>query len=374
MNESPFSGSIAAGADIGAFEMVLAIRTAQGHIEYCDIPLSDNDNVNMIFRRFRGKVLPSVGCGAWRLSETWSTNLGVLIEKHREPVCIWAAIEYNLSQVVSGSFSAYRYDLTRANCATLHAISSPFPSRVSIDGIKVDVSLEELNSSFPILLVNVKTGTSFYRLDSPSEFVRVGGSSIGLSTVGALSKSLAGCESLAACVALARKLVHPSEADLLVSDIYGGDCDSIGLPGNIIASCFGKANNARIPAPDMAKSLLDLICINTAQLTNLHASLHGCKQAVIVGSIGEVPELTECIQRVLAILSKGKDTLRAVYLEQSRYLGCLGALLRREKLVAGLSETFIDVPVSTATVADGFADETYTHLRVISLPIVHRPT
>jgi len=36
------------------------------------------------------------------------------------------------------------------------------------------------------------------------------------------------------------------KVDMLVKDIYGGDCTSLGLPGDLIASSFGKvaANGA----------------------------------------------------------------------------------------------------------------------------------
>ena len=360
------------GADIGAIDMVLAVRNALGGVEFLDLPLSDTERVNLNLMQLSGKVLPAVGCGAWRLSETLNASSGVLIERHREPVCIWTALEYILSREKPASVAAHHYALGPHEVSHANPISSPYLARTSIEASKIGVSLTELNASFPILLVNVKTGTSFYRVDSPADFVRVGGSSIGSSTINGLSKNLTGTSCLSASVTLAQKLEHPSEADLLVSDIYGGDCDSIGLAGNIIASCFGKANNGEVDSPDLAKSLLDLLCINTAQLTNLHASLNGCKTAVIVGSIGDSAELAECIQRVLWILNKNNEPLKAVFLQRSRYLGCLGALLRREELVAGLSEKFHDIPVNTATVADGVDDETYTHLRVTTPPTVPR--
>ena len=34
------------------------------------------------------------------------------------------------------------------------------------------------------------------------------------------------------------------KVDMLVKDIYGGDCTSLGLPGDLIASSFGKAAHA----------------------------------------------------------------------------------------------------------------------------------
>ena len=40
-------------------------------------------------------------------------------------------------------------------------------------------------------------------------------------------------------LALAEKGDH-RKVDMLVKDIYGGDCTGLGLPGDLIASSFGK--------------------------------------------------------------------------------------------------------------------------------------
>ena len=36
-----------------------------------------------------------------------------------------------------------------------------------------------------------------------------------------------------------------SNVDMLVRDIYGGDCDAIGLKGDVIAASFGKVSMQR---------------------------------------------------------------------------------------------------------------------------------
>jgi type II pantothenate kinase len=158
--------------------------------------------------------------------------------------------------------------------------------------------------------------------------------------------------------------------DLLVEDIYGGDCDSIGLPGSIIASSFGKAGSdstSEYPY-DMSKSLVDLAAINTAQLANLHAQLNGCKSAIIVGSIGgsnELLPISECIQRVLNIVNRSRREttgLEAIFLKQSKFLGCLGALLQRPQDTA----YDLSTPNDTATIRDFVNDETCTKLRIVS--------
>ena len=44
-------------------------------------------------------------------------------------------------------------------------------------------------------------------------------------------------------LALAEQGDH-RKVDMLVKDIYGGDCTSLGLPGDLIASSFGKTAQA----------------------------------------------------------------------------------------------------------------------------------
>lgn len=174
-----------------------------------------------------------------------------------------------------------------------------------------------------------------------------------------LGQALVGTGTMGGLVERAATIQGTSGADLLVEDIYGGDCASIGLPGHVVASCLGKAKSTAGESADLAKSLLGFFAINTAQLTNLHASMHGCRTALIVGAVDDVG-VAECMQRVLHILARGRRPLRAVFFRNARYLSCLGALLRREHLV----KQFGSRPRDTATVADGLDDETYTKLRL----------
>ena len=335
--------------------------------------MDEQSTYDDILSKLKSQVLPAVGSGAWRLSAQIHERCGVSLEKHREPICLWHAIKYILNQPNS-ELEAYRF-VHRNLEESLYPISAPFPSSALLSEIIMPVAYDYLTDSFPILLVNIKTGTSFYRIDSPTDFVRVGGSSIGASTVHALGKSLVGVSSVPELVKMAAPLDVPSRVDLLVEDIYGGDCSSIGLPGSIIASCFGKSTDKSSSDDvaknmcDISKSLIDFMCINTAQLANLHAQMNGCKRALIVGAIGsrDQVEVTECIQRVLNILAKSggqNEPLEAIFFNQAKYLGCLGALLRRESLALGLRGLAID----TATLIDGVNEETYTKLRVLTPP------
>ena len=357
------------GADIGALTVTIASRKGPGQaVKYIEFPLCDEQRLKSELGRFRGKVVPAVGSGAWRLASELKGECGILLEKHREPVCVWSAIRH-LFETSSDVLEAYRFRYSSQEDA-FYPISAPFRDDTTIFSLLKSVSYSDLCTSFPILLVNVKTGTSIYRVDSPTEFVRVGGASIGSSTVTGLGSALTNSSTVTSVLAQSREIkTDHCRTDLLVEDIYGGDCASIGLPGSIIASCFGKADDLS-PADaqsDLAKSLIDLICINTAQLTHLHAQLNHCSTAVIVGSVGGSTEhlvISECIQRVLNILNKSSQTpVNAVFLKQSKFLGCLGAMLIGENKAGSLE------PQDTATISDLVVDETYTKLRVATPPL-----
>ena len=86
------------------------------------------------------------------------------------------------------------------------------------------------------------------------------------------------------------------------------------------------------------------------------------RTAVIVGSLGDKMEISECIQRVLNIL---RSDVEAVFFQDSKFLGCLGAMLRREQILNGLVN-------DTVTMTDFVDDETYTKLRVATPPYNRR--
>ncbi len=368
---------VSCGADIGAYTVSLAVRrNTTDDIAFKEFPIDDSETVLRELSAFRGMVVPSVGSGAWRLAKDIEASTGAMIEKHREPVCIWSAIEFLLGSKSPHPNEAYKFVYDSVPSQARYPISACYPPLAAVESCRASVSLEELHGNFPLLLVNVKSGTSFYRIDSPTEFERVGGSSIGAATISGVGAAI-----LPDRDPITRAAMKCSSSiDLLVEDIYGGDCASIGLPGTVIASCLGKAGGRKEnPPEEVAKSLMDMVTMNTAQLTNLHARLHGCRMALVVGAIAETQEehmvLGECMQRVLNILGSNQPggPLTAIFFERRKFLGCLGALLRREQLLSRLANgsespsTVIarsSTPINTATMVDYVIDETCTKLRL----------
>jgi len=62
--------------------------------------------------------------------------------------------------------------------------------------------------------------------------------------------------------------------DMLVGDIYAGDCVNLGLPKDLIASSFGKAPHlspSEVSPADVARSLLFTIANDIGQIASLYA-------------------------------------------------------------------------------------------------------
>ena len=120
---------------------------------------------------------------------------------------------------------------------------------------------------YPYLLVNLRGGANFVRVDSKNEFHRIAGSTIGIHAIIGILRSLNIFED--PIDALTGALVgDSSNIDLSVGDIYGGGCDALGMPSDWIASSFGKitnTSNARktLNKNDIARSLLSMVTVNT---------------------------------------------------------------------------------------------------------------
>ncbi|KAF4688219.1 Pantothenate kinase 1 [Perkinsus olseni] len=232
------------------------------------------------------------------------------------------------------------------------------------------VNSERFQSIFPFLMVSMKSGTSFYRVDSPTSMYRVGGSPIGGATVMGMARHMlpAKCSRTPADILRCGKTCDFSPLDLLVSDIYGGDYPSIGLKGNTVASSFGKANNKEqrehVKSSEIARSLMNLMSMNTAQLAYLHASLYGIDNVVFVGYLLDTHllQVFSSIQSSFNFWTGGR--MKALYFRHAHYLGALGALLKRESTLATMTPGRELIPCDTVTLEQSLLDERLTNLNV----------
>lgn len=111
-------------------------------------------------------------------------------------------------------------------------------------------------------------------MDKEGNYSRLSGSIIGETTFGTLIRLLTGYENYMEALDEGMK-GDCSTVDMTVADIYGGNCDNLGLPGQLLASSMGKAQHLKadtqIEQRDIAKSIIVMFSINVALMSNLIA-------------------------------------------------------------------------------------------------------
>lgn len=88
---------------------------------------------------------------------------------------------------------------------------------------------------YPYIIVNIGSGVSILRVNSATEFNRIGGTSVGGGTFTGLCSLLAGVDSFEEAITLAER-GDSHRVDKLVKDIYGGGYSRFGLGGEVVAS------------------------------------------------------------------------------------------------------------------------------------------
>lgn len=101
--------------------------------------------------------------------------------------------------------------------------------------------MEEQPEVYPYLLVNIGSGVSMIKVSGPSQYQRIGGTSLGGGTLWGILSLLTGARTFDEMLAMSEKGDN-SSVDLLVGDIYGQGMgyEKIGLSERTIASSFGK--------------------------------------------------------------------------------------------------------------------------------------
>ncbi|CAH8575992.1 unnamed protein product [Schistosoma turkestanicum] len=247
------------------------------------------------------------GGGAYRYRELICSKLGVELDKEDEMDCLIRGCVFMLRNIPDELFY---YDK--------HAT----PAHVFVPNCLV--------STFPFLLVNVGSGVSFLKVESPTSYQRVGGTSIGGGTFWGLGTLLSGGKfTFDELLEMADSGDHRN-VDMLVRDIYGGAYETLGLSGDVIASSFGLA--ARHPEQprvlgDMVKALLITVSNNIGQLACLYAKQHSLTRIIFGGYFIRGHGLTmEVITYAVQFWSGGE--YKALFLRHEGYLGAVGAFLK----------------------------------------------
>jgi len=124
-------------------------------------------------------------------------------------------------------------------------LHGPVNTKINLVG-KIDNQLKPMQHFFslgkqiyPYLLVNLRSGASFIRVDAPGQYTRVTGTSIGVSLAWGISRYLnLFRDPTDLCTAALKG--DSSNIDMSVGEIYGGGYKGLGMPGNMIASSFGR--------------------------------------------------------------------------------------------------------------------------------------
>lgn len=93
------------------------------------------------------------------------------------------------------------------------------------------------------MLVTVGSGVSVMKVNSPTDFERVGGTALGGGSFWGLCKLLTNIGDFDDLMEII-KGGDPTKTDLLVGDIYGGNYDAIGLNATTTASLFVPSDSS----------------------------------------------------------------------------------------------------------------------------------
>ncbi|XP_055593171.1 pantothenate kinase 3 isoform X2 [Uranotaenia lowii] len=188
----------------------------------------------------------------------------------------------------------------------------------------------DFSQPYPFILVNVGSGVSVLSVRGSEDYKRISGTSLGGGTFLGLCCLLTGCNSFEEAIQLATKGDH-KRVDKLVKDIYGGDYERFGLPGDLVASSFGQMNleerRSSVSREDLANATLVTITNNIGSIARMCASNEKIDRVVFVGNFLRVnPISMKLLAYAMDYWSKG--TLKALFLEHEGYFGAIGCLLQ----------------------------------------------
>ncbi|XP_043066403.1 pantothenate kinase 3 isoform X1 [Drosophila bipectinata] len=225
--------------------------------------------------------------------------------------------------------------------ADLHNCTECYYYENARDILKSEKREFNFSQPFPFILVNVGSGVSILAVYGPDNYKRISGTSLGGGTFLGLCCLLTGCTSFEEAIQLATKGDN-RKVDKLVKDIYGGDYNRFGLPGDLVASSFGQMhlNDKRVSVSreDLANATLVTITNNIGSIARMCALNEKIDKVVFVGNFLRVnPISMKLLAYAMEFWSNG--TMKGLFLEHEGYFGALGCLLQfNGELAAALSD------------------------------------
>ncbi|SCV02854.1 LANO_0G00650g1_1 [Lachancea nothofagi CBS 11611] len=273
----------------------------------------------------------ATGGGAYKFHDLLCTEFPDVLEIARldEMVCLIKGLDYFIHEVPEEVFT---YN--------------------DLDGEHIVVP--EHAKVYPYMLVNIGSGVSILKVDSPAQYTRVGGSSLGGGTLWGLLSLITGARTYDEMLSWAHGGDN-THVDMLVGDIYGADYGKIGLKSSHIASSFGKvfqrgphspikestadsilhpdtntddiqSRNRKFNNSDISKSLLYAISNNIGQIAYLQAKVHNVPNIYFGGSYIRGHLMTmNTLSYAINFWSNSQK--QAFFLKHEGYLGAMGAFL-----------------------------------------------
>ncbi|BFF98696.1 pantothenate kinase 3 [Drosophila madeirensis] len=255
--------------------------------------------------------------------------------------------------------------------ADLHNRTECYYYEHARDIIKSEKRAFNFSQPFPFILVNVGSGVSILAVYGPDNYKRISGTSLGGGTFLGLCCLLTGCTTFEEAIQLATKGDN-RKVDKLVKDIYGGDYNRFGLPGDLVASSFGQMHiddkRVSVSREDLANATLVTITNNIGSIARMCALNEKIDRVVFVGNFLRVnPISMKLLAYAMEFWSNG--TMKGLFLEHEGYFGALGCLLQfNGELAAALNEG-LDHPQSTEhTVPDDNASASASAAESPSIP------
>ncbi len=249
--------------------------------------------------------LHSVGCtggGAYKYEPFMRYMLKLHVQQNDEMGCIVRGLQF-VTENIEGEVYSYRFAgqtemLPGRGPGTADGQQDTFRNMRmrhivgltdQIDESKrIYCGLDCLNASYPALIVSIGSGVSILKVDGPSKFERVSGSSIGGGTFMGLCRLLTGANDFDMALDMASE-GHSDVADMVVGDIYGEGYNKFQLSSETLASSFGKVGMSEdalsnLSDSDISKSLVVMIAMNIGQVAYLNAKLHDTSTIFFIGN------------------------------------------------------------------------------------------
>lgn len=209
-----------------------------------------------------------------------------------------------------------------------------------VENSKDIVRVPSTDLTFPHIAVNIGSGVSVLRVDSPNykDVHRVAGTIMGGGTLLGLAKLLIGVDNYNDILELAQKGDN-RKVDLTVKDIYGNQDkvggDVVDLAGDVVASSFGKIHELigvnkmdNFSKEDIAMGLLSMICFHITQIAKLVAEENNINHILFFGNFtrrGSFAVL--CLNQCMKFW-ENKFKIRFNYYDG--YLGSIGTLVEEK--------------------------------------------